>query len=174
MTAALADIAIAASQRTFALNASLLEHVLSQGVNQSQQALKEPGNGSAWPSPLAQSSTYEQIWRYQAGMMAIYQSATASVTNLLTAQMRGADREVEMISKTAHHDVVEAAASAAAAAGAAMSNGLAAVSRMADMGTQATNTVGAQLQERAGQVAKAAFSGGSRARSTSGSKARHH
>jgi hypothetical protein len=176
MGAAMADIAIAAYQRTFALNASMLEHWLANGANQSQQAMHDPAQPMAWQSPFTQSSTYEQLWRYQTGMMAIVQNATAAMANLITAQMRGADREVETISKAVHHDVAEAAASAAAAAGSAMSNGLSAVSRMAEMTTQAGNAAGAKVQERVEQAAKAAFNGGGgrNARAAGGRNARHH
>jgi hypothetical protein len=177
LSTALADITLTAYQRTFALNAAVLEHLLSNGINQSQQALQESTSGqpmTGWSNPLLRSASFEQLWRYSAGMMAISQAATASLANLVTAQMRGADKEVETISKDAHQEVAEAAASAAAAAGSVMSNGLAAVSRMTEMATSAGNALGAQAQQQAEQVARGAFNGGGQRGRGGARTARHH
>jgi hypothetical protein len=170
LTAALADITLTALQRTFALNASMMEQMLSQGIGQSEQALERSASGeqtNPWQQALAGPAAYEQLWRYSAGMMAISQAATASLANLAAAQMRGADQEVMTLSRDAHQEVAEAAANAASAAGAVMNNGLAAVSRMTDMATRAGNSMGAQ-------AAQAAATGGAQ-RSRGGARtSRHH
>jgi hypothetical protein len=177
MTAAVADITLAACQRTFALNAAMLEQMLAQGINQSQQAVNDPRSTmTELQNPLAQPAVLEQMWRYSAAMMAICQSATASMANLITAQMRGADKEVESLSKEAHDEVSEAAASAAAAAGSVMSNGLAAVSRMTEIATQAGSAIGAEMQSQVQEAAATVASNGSsaRGRAAQRSSARDH
>jgi hypothetical protein len=175
MAAAVADITLTAAQRTFALNASLMEQWMSQGVNQSQQALNEPTNANGWQNPMTQPQNLEQLWRYSAAMMTIYQAAAASMANLITAQIRGADKEVESISKEVHDEVAEAAASAAAAAGSVMSNGIAAVSRMTEMATQAGTALGAEIQSQVGEAAGAVSetAGGGRGRGQRGSSRNH-
>jgi hypothetical protein len=146
MATAVADITLAACQRAFALNAAMMEQLLAQGVDRSQDAMTDsPGTSNPWTSPLPQSAQVEQMLRYGAAMMAIGQTTSAAMANLITAQLRGADQEVEMISRAAHDDAAEAASSAAAAAGSVMSTGISAVSRLTDLAAQTGATVGEQI-----------------------------
>jgi hypothetical protein len=174
MSAAMADIMIAATQRTFALNAAMLREVVSRGADSSQEAASSPREAlSAWPATLSQPVTAEQMWRYGASMLTICQWATASVAQLLGAQGRGADDEIEAISRQVRDEVADATASAAAVAGSVMSDGLAAVTRIAETSAQAGAAAGAEaggIVEDAVE-ATAGSNGGGRDRPRAGGRA---
>jgi hypothetical protein len=174
MSAAMADIMIAATQRTFALNAAMLREVVSRGADASQEAADPPRDAmSAWPGTMSQPVTAEQVWRYGASMLTICQWATASVAQLLGAQGRGADDEVEAISRQVRDEVANATASAAAVAGSMMTDGLAAVTRAAETSAQAGTVAGAEargLVEDAVEAATGSSGGGGRERQRPGSR----
>jgi hypothetical protein len=169
--AAAADIVTAACQRSFALQAELLDQVVSRGLEQSRQAIADPrGAGTALPGAWLQSNPLEPVWRCGVGMMTVYQNAAASLVTLMTAQLRGADEELESLSRDAHDDVERASATAAAAAGTAMSHGLAAVGRIGEVGAQqAGEVLEATIeatQQQAHAVRAAAAAGNGRAART--------
>jgi hypothetical protein len=137
-SAAAADILIAACQRSFALQAEMFDEVVNRSLEQSRQAIADPRAAGAalqgaWMQPNA---VIEPVWRCGVGLMTVCQNAAAAMVTLVTAQLRGADEEIENLSRDAHHEVERTAATAAAAAGAAMSHGLAAAGRIGEHNMQ--------------------------------------
>jgi hypothetical protein len=183
-SAAAADIMIAACQRSFALQAEMFDEVVNRGLDQSRNVIADPRSAGsalqgAWLQPAA---AMEPVWRCGVGLMTVYQNAAAAMVTLMTAQLRGADEEIENLSRDAHREVERASATAAAAAGAAMSHGLAAVGRIGEQGMQqAGEAISAGLEETRSRIeaegratraaAAAAVNGrGSRASARTGSR----
>jgi hypothetical protein len=176
-SAAMADIMIAAVQRTFALNAAMMREIVSRGGDSSHEAANAPRAAvAAWPGTLSQPVTVEQMWRYGASVLTICQWATASVAQLLGAQGRGAEDAVEAIARQVRDEVADATASAAAVAGSVMSDGLAAVTSIAETSAQAGTVAGAEARGFVEDVVEAATgsNGGGRERARPRAGARGH
>jgi len=154
---AAAEIMLTACQRAFALHTTFADQMVNDGLEQSRQALADPRSlGAALQGAVARPTIAEPLWRYTAGMMAVYQSAAASLITLLTAQMRGAGSEVESISRTAHDEAEHASASAAEAASTAMTHGIEAMSRLGGLAAQAGQSLGSAFAEPVAQAAREA------------------
>ncbi|MCX7227663.1 MAG: hypothetical protein NTW15_01370 [Burkholderiales bacterium] len=136
---AIADIVLAACQRSMSLHAQLVDHMVGVGIEHSRQAFSDPR--AALRDAMLTTSAMEPVWRYAMGLAGIGQTAVSSVTTLVTAQMRGADAEVESLSRQAREEAARSTEQAAGAAQTAMSHGLAALGRLAQTATRPATEV---------------------------------
>ncbi len=132
------DIVMAACQRSFALHA----HWINESVNRTLEhaALHASGEAAASPAQHGEwmrATLFEPTWHYMVGLMSLGRSTGDSLVTLMSSQMRGAQDELESLSREAHEDAVDAARTAASAAVAAMSSCAQAVSQLGERATQA-------------------------------------
>jgi hypothetical protein len=154
---AAADVMVAACQRSFTLQAELMDRMVEHVLEQSRRTVADPGSAlSILPSAWLQPTATEPLWRYAAGMMAVCQNATASLVTIATAQVRGADDEIDMLTRDAHEDLSRSAVTAAEAAGTTMNNGLAAFGRLGELAATAGNAVNAEFQHAQAQASRTA------------------
>jgi hypothetical protein len=80
---------------------------------------------------------FEPTWHYMVGLMSLGRTTGDSLVTLMSSQMRGAQDEVDALSRDAHENAVQAAQTAASAAVAAMTCCAQAVSHLSERATQA-------------------------------------
>jgi hypothetical protein len=137
---AISDIVLAACQRSMSLHAQLVDQMVGIGLEHSRHAFSDPR--SALRDAVLTTSAMEPVWRYAMGLAGIGQTAVSSVATLVTAQLRGADAEVESLSRQAREEAARCTEQAAGATQTAMSHGLAALGRLAQTATRsAADTV---------------------------------
>jgi hypothetical protein len=83
------------------------------------------------------TTLFEPTWHYMVGLMSLSRSTGNSLVTLMSSQMRGAQDEVDSLSREAHEEAVDAARTAASAAVAAMSSCAQAVSQLGERASQA-------------------------------------
>ena len=170
--AVMADITTAAWQRWYALNADTMGLLLRQGTRMAQQAMQggREGLGEAGhaPNPYAMflpvtdpdgtlrtpemhANTMAELFRYSASMLEIWQNAGIAIANLAAAQLQGRPDDLELLSRSAHEDAIDATESAMAATGTAITRGLGAMTRMTELAARAA----AAAQARAAPSAQA-------------------
>jgi HAMP domain-containing protein len=132
------DIVMAACQRSIALHA----HWINESVSRTLEHARPDAQGDAAASPTQQgewvrAAMFEPTWHYMVGLMSLGRTTGDSLVTLMSSQMRGAQDEVDAISRDAHEDAVEAAQTAATAAVAAMTCCAQAVSHLSERATMA-------------------------------------
>ena len=132
------DIVMAACQRSIALHA----HWINESVNRTLEHAALHASGEAVASPAQhgewmRTTLFEPTWHYMVGLMSLSRSTGNSLVTLMSSQMRGAQDEVDSLSREAHEEAVDAARTAASAAVAAMSSCAQAVSQLGERASQA-------------------------------------
>jgi hypothetical protein len=177
---ALANIAAAAHQRAFALNLSTVEQMMSRGV----QRADDNASGAdattraiqAFAPPLFTSQPLaEPAFRYAAEMLRIYQNAASAMAELLTAQTRGEQRQIEALTEEARHQVDEAATTAVTAAQSVINTGMEVVNRVTHAAAQAGQSLGMQAVTQPEETGRAAVHpNGRRVQRAEGEHAKRH
>ncbi len=127
--AAMADVAITATQRTLALQVELIDGLVGLSIARSRRAFADPAG--AMRDALLGPTSVEPAWRYATGLAAIGQQAAALLVSLATAQARGSSTELDDLSRDAKHAASRSAVDVASATNAAFNHGLAAIGRLA-------------------------------------------
>ena len=132
------DIVMAACQRSIALHA----HWINESVSRTFEHTRPTAQGDEQASPMQQgewvrAAMFEPTWHYMVGLMSLGRTTGDSLVTLMSSQMRGAQDEVDALSRDAHENAVQAAQTAASAAVAAMTCCAQAVSHLSERATQA-------------------------------------
>lgn len=157
---AMVNLAIAAQERAFALNMSVMQQLLSRTAQRSDEAASSATIGAlatlpAQPMRLTpQPVAAEPVFRYVAELLQIYQNATAAMAELLTAQTRGEQGQIETLTKEARDQASEAASTAMTAVGSVLTAGIEVTNRLTTAAAQAGQELAAQATARVAQAAE--------------------